>query len=452
MPGTITFEKMIAQLFEERKYASVRDVFKTMNPADIAAIFAGLEEEETKSAALFRLLPKELAAESFVEMDPDLQEGLIKKLTDQELKQIIDELYLDDAVDLVEEMPANVVKRILRQADPETRELINEMLKYPKDSAGSMMTNEFVYFRPHTTAAEAIALIRKTGLDSETINICYVTDTNSHLVGTVTIRRILLAKDDETMDNIMESNVISVHTLEDKEKVAEVFRKYTFIALPVVDGENRLVGIVTVDDAIDLIEEEATEDIEIMAAITPSSKPYLKTSAFSIWKSRIPWLLLLMISATFTGMILNHFEDALAAQIALVAYIPMLMGAGGNSGSQASTTVIRGLSLGEIELRDVLQVIWKEVRVAFFCGVTMAVANFLKMIFFDHVTTMVALVVCITLALTVLFAKVIGAVLPILSKKLGLDPAVMASPFMTTFVDALSLLIYFATASALLQI
>ena len=452
MPEKMTFEKMIANLYEERKFASIRDVFKTMNPADIAAIFQGLEEEETKSAALFRLLPKELAAESFVEMSPELQENLIIKLSDNELKQIVDELYLDDAVDLVEEMPANVVKRILKQADPETRAMINEMLKYPEDSAGGIMTTEFVYFHPDFTVADAIKKIRREGVDSETINICYVTDNIGKLSGTVSIRKLLLSDENQKVGEVMDENVISVNTLEDKEKVAEVFRKYGFLALPVVDGENRLVGIVTVDDAIDVISEEATEDIEIMAAITPSTKPYLKTSVFSIWKSRIPWLLLLMVSATFTGMILTHFEDALASQLVLVAYIPMLMDTGGNTGSQASTTVIRGLSLGEIEFKDIFRVVWKELRVAFFCGLTLAAANFVKLLVFDHLEITVALVISVTLILTVLCAKTIGSVLPILSKKLGFDPAVMASPFITTCVDALSLMIYFRIASWLLHI
>ena len=447
-----TFEKMIAKLYEEQKYSSIRDVFKTMNPTDIAEIFAGLEEEDAKSAVLFRLLPKELAAESFVEMDPALQENLIVKLSDNELKEIVDELYMDDAVDLVEEMPANVVKRILRQADPETRKMINEMLKYPEDSAGSLMTTEFVHFHPSATVAEAIAIVRKYGVDSETINLCYVTDNAGFLVGTVSIRHLLLAESDEKVENIMEGNIISVSTMDDKEEVAGVFRKYGFLALPVVDVENRLVGIVTVDDAIDVINEEATEDIEIMAAITPSHKPYLKTSVFSIWKSRIPWLLILMISATFTGMILTHFEDALAAQLVLVAYIPMLMDTGGNSGSQASTTIIRGLSLGEIEFTDLFRVMWKEVRVAFFCGLTLAAANFLKLILLDRLEPLVAAVICLTLVITVLCAKTIGSMMPILSKKIGLDPAVMASPFITTCVDALSLIIYFSIASALLGI
>jgi len=450
MKEHITIEKMIAKLYEERRFASIRDVFASMNPADIAAIFQGLEEEETKSAALFRLLPKELAAESFVEMDPELQETLIQKLSDQELKQIVDELYLDDAVDLVEEMPANVVKRILKQADPETRKLINEMLKYPDDSAGSIMTTEFVYFRPSYTVSQAIETIRKNGVDSETINSCYVTGNDSKLVGTVTIRRLLLSEGDALVSDVMEDHVISVSTLEDKEAVAAAFRKYGFLAMPVVDKEGRLVGIVTVDDAIGVISDEATEDIEIMAAITPTHRPYLKTSVFSIWKSRIPWLMLLMISATFTGMILTHFEDALAAQLVLVAYIPMLMDTGGNSGSQASTTVIRGLSLGEIEFSDALRVVWKELRVAFFCGVTLATVNMLKLMFFDKVGLSVALVISLTMMLTVLCAKTIGAFMPILSKKLGFDPAVMASPFITTCVDALSLIIYFKIASLVL--
>jgi len=401
---------------------------------------------------LFRLLPKEQAAETFVEMDEDMQELLILGFSDTELKEVVDELYVDDAVDLIEEMPANVVKRILRQADPDTRKMINEILKYPDDSAGSIMTTEYVSFRPDMTVMEAIKRIRRTGVDKETIYTCYVIEDNRKLVGIVSIRTLLLSEENDVIRDIMETHVIAVGTLDDQEAVAHMFRKYNFLAMPVVDGENRLVGIVTVDDAIDVMQEEATEDIEMMAAITPTDKPYMKTGVFETWRKRIPWLLILMISATFTGMIITSFEDALAAQVVLTAFIPMLMDTGGNSGSQASVTVIRGISLGEIEFRDLPKVIWKESRVAVLCGVTLSAANFLKLMFFDRVSMQIAAVVCLTLILTVIVAKVIGCTLPMLAKKVGFDPAVMASPFITTAVDAISLLVYFQIAKLLLGI
>ncbi len=451
---TVTIETTLLSLLDEKKYTSLRDILTTMNPADIAAIFEDLEQD--RLPLLFRLLPKELAAETFVEMDPETQELLIQGFSDNELKEVIDELYVDDAVDLVEEMPANVVKRILRQADPEMRTMINEILRYPEDSAGSIMTTEFVTLRPHMTVEEAIKRIRRTGVDKETINNCYVTEDKT-LIGMVSIRTLLLADDDEVISDIMESNVITVGTLADKEEVAQMFSKYGFLALPVVDQENRLVGITTVDDAMDVMEEEATEDIEKMAAILPSDKSYMRSSVFSIWRNRIPWLLLLMVSATFTGIIINRFETALAAQVALVGFIPMLMDTAGNSGSQSSVTVIRGISLGEIEFSDLVAVIWKEIRVAVLCGACLAAASFLKVLLIDRlllgntdVTVFVALVVCITMAITVMLAKVIGCVLPMVAKKIGFDPAVMASPFITTIVDALSLLVYFQVATLVL--
>ena len=447
---TSTMETTIETLLENKKYNTLRDILTVMNPADIAALFD--EMPRHKIPLLFRLLPKELAAESFVEMDGDFQEQLIRSFSDSELKEIIDELYMDDAVDLVEEMPANMVKRILSQADPETRRLINEMLKYPEDSAGSIMTTEFVDLRPDMTVAEAIKHIRRTGIDKETVNICYVTDNKRRLIGAISIRTLILSADDDTMAELMETNIISVTTLEDQETVAEMFGKYGFTALPVVDGEGRLVGIVTVDDAIDVMQEETTEDIEKMAAITPSDKPYLRLSAFEIFKSRIPWLLILMISATFTGSIITHFQDALASYLVLVASIPMLMDTGGNCGSQASVTVIRGLSLHEIEFSDTLRVIWKEARVSIMCGVTLAVINLAKLTLVNHIALNVALVICLTLIFTVFVAKLVGCTLPILAKRIGFDPAVMASPFITTIVDALSLFIYFKMASLLLGI
>ena len=450
----LTIESMLLSLLDEKKYASLRDILTTINPADIAAIFEDLEQD--RLPLLFRLLPKELAAETFVEMDPETQELLIRGFSDNELKEVIDELYVDDAVDLVEEMPANVVKRILRQADPEMRTMINEILRYPEDSAGSIMTTEFVTLRPHMTVEEAIKRIRRTGVDKETINNCYVTEDKT-LIGMISIRTLLLAEDDEVISDIMESNVITVNTLADKEEVAQMFSKYGFLALPVVDQENRLVGITTVDDALDVMEAEATEDIEKMAAILPSDRSYMRSGVLSIWRNRIPWLLLLMVSATFTGIIINKFETALAAQVALVGFIPMLMDTAGNSGSQSSVTVIRGISLGEIEFSDLVAVIWKEIRVAVLCGACLAVASFLKVMLIDRlilgnsdITVFVALVVCITMAITVMMAKVIGCVLPMVAKKIGFDPAVMASPFITTIVDALSLLVYFQVATLVL--
>ena len=444
------FSVTIEKLLEEKKYASLRDILTTINPADIALIFAEIVEE--KLPLLFRLLPKELAAEAFVEMDDDMQEHLIRGFSDAELKAVVDELYVDDAVDIVEEMPANVVKRVLKQADPELRKMINEILKYPEDSAGSIMTTEYLSLRPQMTVEEAIKRIRRTCVDKETIYTCYVTDQNRTLIGMLSLKDLLVAEDDDIVENIMETNVICVETHTDQEEVAQSLSKYNFMALPVVDKETRLVGIVTFDDAIDVIEEETTEDIEMMAAITPTDKPYLRTSVFEIWKKRIPWLLLLMISATFTTLIISSFESALAAHIALTSFIPMIMGTGGNSGSQSSVTIIRGLSLDEIEFSDIVRVIWKETRVAVLCGLTLAVANFFKLMLLEGVDLMASLTISLTLVITVLVAKVIGSSLPMLAKKIGFDPAVMASPLITTMVDALSLLVYFSTATALLGI
>ena len=440
----------LSLLIEGKKYAAARDVLETMHPADIAAML-----EDSKSEIiplLFRLLPKELAAETFVEMDEDQQQLLIQSFSDSELKEVVDELYMDDAADLVGEMPANVVMRILRQADPEMRHMINEILKYPEDSAGSIMTTEYVSLRPEMTVEDAIKRIRRTGIDKETINTCYVTNDNRQLLGIVTVRALLLNDEDEIMADIMTDDVIKALTTEDRETVAMNFSKYDLSAMPVVDEENRLVGIVTVDDVIDVMQEETTEDIEKMAAITPLDKPYLKTAVTDTYKSRIPWLLILMISATFTGLIITKFETALATQIALAACIPMLMDTGGNAGSQASVTVIRGMSIGEIEFSDIFRVIWKEIRVAALCGITLAAANFVKLLVVERVGIMVAAVVCITLAIVVLVAKIVGCTLPMVASKIGFDPAVMASPFITTIVDAISLFIYFEIATALLKI
>ena len=451
----VTVESTLTALLSEKKYATIRDILSTMNPADIASVFDEMEED--RLPLLFRLLPKELAAEAFVEMEPEAQELLIRGFSDSELREVLDELYVDDAVDIVEEMPANVVRRILSQADPQMRKEINEILRYPENSAGSIMTTEYVSLRPNMTVEESILRIRRTGVDKETIYTCYVTK-NRTLIGLVTVKDLLLAHDDETtIEEIMETNVISVNTHTDQEEVARMFSKYDFLALPVVDAESRMVGIVTYDDAMDVMEDEATEDIELMGGMLPSEKPYLRSSVFDLFKHRILWLMLLMVSATFTGLIITGFEDALSAQVVLTAFIPMLMGTGGNSGSQASVTVIRALSLGELEFSDLWRVVWKEIRTAVLCGVALACACFLKMMLIDRlllgnseVTTLVAVVVCVTMALTVLAAKVIGAILPMVAKRLGMDPAVMASPFITTIVDALSLLVYFGIASAFL--
>ncbi len=450
-------EKALIQMLTDKKYATLRDILITMNPNDIAGIFSGLEEN--KIPLLFRLLPKELAAETFVEMETDAQELLIRGFSDNELKEIVDELYADDAADLVEEMPANVVRRILQQADPEMRNAINQLLRYSENTAGSIMTTEYVSLRPDMTVEESILRIRRQGVDKETIYTCYVTQ-NRTLIGMVTVKDLLLAPDDAMLiSELMFTNLISVTTQTDKEEAARMLSKYNFLALPVVDGENRMVGIVTFDDAMDVMEEEATEDMELMNAITPSEKTYLKSSSFELFKNRVPWLMILMVSATFTGLIITAFEGALAAQVALTAFIPMLMGTGGNSGSQSSVTVIRALSLDELQLKDLWRVLWKELRTAILCGIALAVVCFVKILLVDRlmmgnadITLMVDAVVCLTLAVTVVIAKLVGSALPLAAKAMHLDPAVMASPFISTIVDALSLLVYFLFAKALLGV
>ncbi|MCD8026676.1 MAG: magnesium transporter [Clostridiales bacterium] len=450
----VTLTETISVLLDEKKYTTLRDILVTMKPYDIAAVFEELKDE--KVPILFRILPKELAAETFVEMDDETPRLLIPGFSDSELKEVVDELFVDDAVDLIEEMPANVVKRILRQADKDTRKQINELLKYPEDSAGSIMTTEFIVLRPDMTAEMAIKRIRRTGVDKETIYTCYITDDNNKLIGTTTVKDLLLSDDDEFVKDIMEENVISVKTLDDQEEVAHTLSNYNFLALPVVDIENRLVGIVTVDDAIDVIQEETTEDIEKMAAVLPSDKPYMKTSVFGIYKKRIPWLLVLMLSATFTSTIISSFEDALSSMIVLSAFIPMLMDAGGNAGSQSSVSVIRAISLDEVEFKSMFKVLWKELRVSILCGVTLAAANFVKLIIFDlhgnENAFWIALVVSLALIGTVIIAKLIGSSLPLLASKIGFDPAVMASPLITTLSDALSLMIYFALATSILNL
>ena len=450
----VTITETIKKLLEEKKFNTLRDILVTMKPYDIAAVFEELQDEKTP--ILFRILPKELAAETFVEMDEDTQEFLIHGFSDSELKEIVNELFVDDAVDIIEEMPANVVKRILRQADKDMRREINELLKYPEDSAGSIMTTEFIVLRPDMTAEMAIKRIRRTGVDKETIYTCYVTDENNRLIGITTVKDLLLAEDDDPVKDMMEENVISVHTLDDQEQVAQLFSNYDFLALPVVDNEQRLVGIVTIDDAIDVIREEATEDFEKMAAVLPSDKPYMKTSVWGIYKKRVPWLLILMLSATFTSTIISSFDGMLASVIILSSFIPMITGSGGNAGSQASVSVIRALSLGEIEFRSMFKVLWKELRVAALCGLTLAAANFVKLMVFDlrgnENAVVIALVVSLTLVGTIIMAKLVGASLPLLSSKIGLDPAVMANPLITTVCDSLSLLIYFGVASMVLQL
>ena len=449
--------EQLMELVQTKQFRKLRSILMEMNEVDVAEFLDELGPEET--ILVFRLLPKEQAAEVFAELeDSDDQERLINALNDKELREVLDELYLDDTVDVIEDMPANVVSRILRNSDPASRSQINQLLNYPKDSAGSIMTTEYVFLHPDATVEESFARIRKEGMDKETIYTCYVTQ-NRVLLGVVTVRRLLLSAYETKIRDIMETNVLSVNTHDDKEDVAQMLNKYDLSAIPVVDGDNRLVGIVTFDDAMDVIEEETTEDFEKMAAILPSDKPYLKTGVFETWRSRIPWLMLLMLSATFTGIIITKFESALAACVVLTSFIPMLSGTGGNSGSQSSVAIIRALSLDEIDFSDLIAVVWKESRVAILCGVCLACANFVKMMVVDRwlmnnpaVTPMVALVVCLTLVFTVLCAKVVGCTLPMAAEKIGIDPAVMASPFITTIVDALSLLIYFFFATQLLGV
>ena len=455
MEKTTVFD-IVIKLLEQHKVAELKLIMNQMNPTDIASIFDEADKKDVP--VLFRLLPKELAAQTFAYLDSDQQEQLILAFSDKEIRDMVDELFLDDTVDIIEERPANVVSRKLKNTAEATRRQINELLAYPDDSAGSVMTPEFVYLNKNMTVLEAFDKIRSVGVAKETIYTCYVTEERK-LIGVVSLLDLVTAPQNTKVEQIMDENVISVNTKEDKETVAATFAKYDLLALPVVDGENRLVGIVTVDDAIDVMQDENTEDIELMAAIVPTDKPYFKTSVFETFLKRIPWLLILMVSATFTGMIITGFEEKLAASVALTAFIPMLMDTGGNAGGQSSTTIIRGLSLGNIQLKDVLKVLWKEMRVAVLCGVVLAVVNFVKIMLVDRlllgnsdINAMVALVVCLTLVVAVFIAKIIGCTLPIGAKVIGFDPAVMASPFITTIVDAISLLSYFWIAQALLGI
>ena len=445
----------LTELLDEKKFYELKRVLAEMPAPDIAELF--YEIDEKRHSLLFRLLSKELAAETFVEMDPDHQEGLIQHFTDAELAEILDELYIDDTVDIIEEMPANVVKRILKNSDSADREIINKILKYPKDSAGTVMTTEYVRFTGDMTVAEALLHIRRVAIDKETIYTCYITGKDKRLLGIVTAKDLLISDPDTALCEIMDENVIAVHTHDDKEEVAMKLDKYGFLAIPVVDSESRLVGIITVDDALEVIIEESEEDFAKMAAIMPTETPYLKTDVFSIWKSRIPWLLILMLSSTISSAILSGFESALPA--VLVLFIPMIMGTGGNSGGQSSVTVTRSISLAEIEFKDLFRVFFKELRVGAMCAATLGVATFLKVWLIDGlllanpaVTITVSITVALSLSLTIILAKIIGAVLPIMAKKIGLDPAVMASPLITTLVDAISLIVYFFVAQNILSI
>ena len=446
-----TLKTMLANLDDAKKYQSLRDVMETLPAPDLAAVFEDLPAE--KLPVLFRLCPKDLAADVFAELTPATQQQLIDGLTDTELKAVVDELFVDDATDLVEEMPANVVKRILAQAEPATRRMINELLKYPEDSAGGVMTTELMALRPDMTVAQAMDTIRENGFDKETINNCYVTDSSRRLVGVVSLRALVLAKNtEEPIKDLMDSNVVSVSTTTDQEDVSKLFEKYGFLAIPVVDAENRLVGIVTIDDAISILQDEASEDIAKMNAIGPSDKPYFKQSMWDLYKSRAPWLLFLMISATFSSLVIRGYEDALAAVTVLTAYIPMLTDAGGNAGSQSTSTIIRGMAVGDIKPHDLPRILWRESRVALLCGGTLAVCNFAKMLLFDRIAAPVALVVCLTLICTLLLSQIIGGILPVAAEKLHVDPAVMASPLITTIVDTTTLLVYFNIAKALLHL
>ena len=446
-----TLKTMLANLDDAKKYQSLRDVMETLPAPDLAAVFEDLPAE--KLPVLFRLCPKDLAADVFAELTPAAQQQLIDGLTDTELKAVVDELFVDDATDLVEEMPANVVKRILAQAEPATRRMINELLKYPEDSAGGVMTTELMALRPDMTVAQAMDTIRENGFDKETINNCYVTDSSRRLVGVVSLRVLVLAKNtEEPIKDLMDSNVVSVSTTTDQEDVSKLFEKYGFLAIPVVDAENRLVGIVTIDDAISILQDEASEDIAKMNAIGPSDKPYFKQSMWDLYKSRAPWLLFLMISATFSSLVIRGYEDALAAVTVLTAYIPMLTDAGGNAGSQSTSTIIRGMAVGDIQPHDLPRILWRESRVALLCGGTLAVCNFAKMLLFDRIAAPVALVVCLTLICTILLSQIIGGILPVAAEKLHVDPAVMASPLITTIVDTTTLLVYFNIAKALLHL
>ena len=446
----IVDEDLLTSLLEEKKYAEIRNLLTDMNVADIAEVMDDMENED--SLRLFRILPKTKAADVFANLEMDDQQYIIQALSDTEAANIIDNLMSDDAADLFEEMPASVVTRLLANARPDTRKDINHLLRYPEDSAGSVMTVEFVDLQEHMTVGDAIKKLRRVGLDRETVNTCYVVDKQKVLVGIVALRYLIMHDDEDVIGDFMNENIISINTLDDQEEAARMLQKYDFNAMPVVDNENRMVGIITIDDVVDILEEEATEDIEKMAAILPTDKPYLRMTVFETYKKRMPWLLLLMISATFTGMIITSYQQALASYVVLTAYIPMLMDTGGNAGSQASVSIIRGISLQEIEFSDLFEAIWKEIRVAVLCGLTLAATNFVKLMFFDRIGMLIAFIVCLTLVLCVIIAKVVGCTLPLVAAKIGFDPAVMASPLITTIVDAISLTVYFLIATHMLHI
>lgn len=442
----------LKEYIAHKQYAKIRGEIEELNEADIAAMIEELEPdmENGEILKLFRMLPKSIAADVFAFLPIEVEQKIITSLTDREAANIIENLFADDAADLMEEMPANVVRRLLAQTTAETRQNINHLLQYPEDSAGSLMTVEFVDLKENYTVSMAIERIRQVGIDKETINTCYVTTQSRTILGTISLRTLLLSNASDRVGDLMEENVITINTRMDQEEVAHQFQKYDFDAMPVVDSENRLVGIITVDDVMDIIEQEATEDIEMIAAITPTDKPYMKTSVLETYRKRILWLILLMLSSTFTSKIIQGYQDALASYAVLTMYIPMFMGTGGNAGGQSSVSVIRSLSLGELEFRDILKVIWKEARVAVLCSLTLTVFNFIKVMLVDGVNMEVAAVVSLTLIVTVIVAKIVGCALPMLAKQIGFDPAVMASPFITTIVDAVSLVIYFQIASRML--
>lgn len=439
----------IKELLENKKYSALKNELKETNSADIPALFEDLDKEH--AVKLFRILSKEQAGEAFSYMEPYMKEKLIQDLTDAELKSIMNELFMDDTVDLIEEMPSNVVKKILKVVNKEDRKTINELLKYPEDSAGSIMTTEFVDLKESMTVEQALQRIRDIGIDSETIYNCYVLNSNRILLGTINIKEILISKPTTIIKDLMATNVISVNTMDDQEEVTKMFDKYDYFALPVVDNENRLVGIITVDDAINVIQDEISEDFEKMAAISPNEESYFKTSVFKHAKNRIVWLLILMLSAAITGGIISAYEEAFAVVPLLVSFIPMIMGTGGNCGSQSSTLIIRGLATDEIELKDVFKALWKEFRVSLIVGVALAVVNGIR-ILIQYQDMQLAVVIGLTLIATVMLSKILGCLLPLLAKKLKLDPAIMAAPLITTLVDIFSILVYFQIATAIMGI
>ncbi len=444
----------ISNLIQHNELIEARKHLVKMNVVDIAHFFESVftTEEEERLIVLFRILPKDIAAQVFSYLSPEGKSYIIQSVTDKEITYIVDKLYLDDIVDIIEEFPANIVKRLVKNTDESTRKLINQFLQYPEDSAGSIMTIEYLGLKKEMTVQEALAHIREHGIDKETINICYVMASDRKLEGIVSIRRLILNENHVLVKDIMDTHLISTHTLEDQEVVADMFKKYDLLSMPVVDNENRLVGIITIDDIVDIIEEENTEDFEIMAGMQPSKADYMRTSTWQLSKNRIPWLLFLMISATFTGGIIERYEDAMQQFIILSSFVPMLMDTGGNAGSQSSTLVIRGLALGEIDLKDFLKVVWKEFKVSLIVGFALVAANFIRLYYFSGRGFLITITVCISLYFTVIIAKVIGGILPVIAKKLNFDPAIMAGPLITTLVDALALMVYFSTATKLLGI